>query len=345
MADLKLAIIGCGQVTETFHLPAAALSNQVDVAILVDKSITRARQLADSYGVPIIVDNYREVLDKVDAAIVALPHHLHAPVTIDLLQHGIHTLVEKPMALQTGDCDEMIAAALSTDTRLAVGLVRRFYNTSQFVKQALESGLLGTIVSFDLREGVAFSWNAVSNFLFRKDAGGGVLADTGAHAVDLLLWWLGDCDRVEYYDDAMGGVESDCELHLELQSGATGIMELSRTRRLRNSWIIRGENGTLEVGLGFNSPIRLSVNNQDIVLTGHAMRAETVDNKINDVFDRQIEDFATAILNHCSPFVPGHEGRRAVELIQNCYASRKKLEYPWLLPERLAGSMSEGALL
>jgi len=58
-------------------------------------------------------------------------------------------------------------------------------------------------------------WKVASDFMFRKEAGGGVLADTGAHLLDLLLWWLGDYESVEYCDDAVGGVEADCELSYE----------------------------------------------------------------------------------------------------------------------------------
>ena len=70
-----------------------------------------------------------------------------------------------------------------------------------------------------------YSWPVASDFMFRKDAGGGVLADTGAHVLDTVLWWLGDWDKVEYHDDAHGGVEADCLLKLTMKSGAVGTVE------------------------------------------------------------------------------------------------------------------------
>jgi predicted dehydrogenase len=333
MEKLKLAVIGCGAVTRVIHLPVIARSDQVDLAVLVDKSLPIARQLADSYGVPDVADDYRQVLGRVDAAIVALPHSLHAPVTVDLLQHGIHVLVEKPMALKMSDCDEMIQMAASSGVVLAVGLIRRFYESSQFVKQVLESALLGDISSFGAREGSVYRWKVASDFMFRREAGGGVLADTGAHALDMLLWWLGDYESVEYYDDAMGGVEADCRLHLRLQSGATGVVELSRIRDLRNVYTIHGERGTLEVGTRFDSSIRLRINGQDIVLSGRAVRDGATEMTKPSPFSRQLYDFANAVLDHREPLVPGQEGKRGVELIEECYAVRQPLKYPWTFPE------------
>ena len=344
MSKLKVAIVGCGAIAEGIHVPVTALSDQAEVAVLVDKSLPRARRLADRYGVPAVEDDYREIIGKVDAAIVSLPNYLHAPVTIDLLQHGIHVLVEKPMALETGGCDKMIETAHSAGAVLAVGLVCRFFASSLLAKRLIEDGMLGSILSFDLRRGSIYRWSVASDFIFRKEmAGGGVLTDIGVHCLDLLLWWLGDHDSVEYYDDARGGVEADCEIHLRLQSGASGVVELSRTRDLRNSWILQGERGTLEFGLGIDPTIRLRTTEDGLDFTGHAAMGGLVDKRIQDTFRRQLDDFTDAICSHRAPFVPGEEGRRAVELIEECYAVRRPLEQPWMLPDRLELGGSEGA--
>ena len=346
MDKLKLAILGCGAITKGIHLPVTALSDQVEVTVLVDKFLPRASELAQVFGVPTVTGDYREIVGKADAAIVALPNYLHAPVTIDLLQRGIHVLVEKPMALKASECDKMMDAASDAGVTLAVGLVCRFFVSSQYVKQVIEDGLLGSIVNFELRQGSIFRWSVASDFIFRREmAGGGVLTDIGVHSLDLLLWWLGDYDSVVYYDDAMGGVEADCELCIRLRCGVSGGVELSRIRNLRNSWIIRGERGTLEVGIGFNPPVRLKSKNQDVVLTGRTMRGETVDKGIRDAFRRQLDDFADAVRSQRPPFVPGEEGKRAVELIETCYAARQPSKRPWMFPKVVANGMLEEALL
>lgn len=346
MSKLRMAIVGCGAIAKGIHVPVTVLLDQVEVTVLVDKFLPRAHDLADKYGVPVVVDDYRDVIGKVDAAIVSLPNHLHAPVTIDLLQHGIHVLVEKPMALKASECDRMIAAARDADAVLAVGMDCRFFAFSRFFKRFIEDQVLGKILSFDIREGSVYSWSVASDFIFRKEmAGGGVLTDVGIHCLDLLLWWLGDYESVEYYDDAMGGVEADCEVHLRLQCGVSGVIELSRIRDLRNSWIFRGERGTLEFGLGTDPLIRLKTKSNEVDLAGHARWGDMVDTRIQDVFRRQLDDFAEAICSHRVPFVPGEEGRRSVELIEACYAVRQPLKQPWVFLDRLGHGGSEEALL
>ncbi len=221
--------------------------------MLVDKNIDRVQDLARAFGAIRASDDYHSYIGELDAAIVALPHHLHAPVCIDLLRRGIHVPVEKPMALTMTECDAMMAAAREGKAVPAVGLIRRFMNGRQWVKAALDAELLGPIQSFDFQEGVVYDWPVASDFFFRKDtAGGGVLIDTGAHTLDSLLWWLGDVASFEYYDDNYGGVEADCRLFVTMASGAHGIVELSRTRFLRNSAILRGERGEIEVDIYAN---------------------------------------------------------------------------------------------
>ena len=187
MRKLRLAAVGGGAVAEAVHLPALTLSGQAEAAILIDKSLPRAAALAAQFGVPAVAADYREVIGRADAAVVGLPHHLHAEVACDLLRHGLHVLVEKPMALRARDCDAMLEAAAGSGCVLTVGLLRRFSESLRFVKQALDGGLIGKVLSFDLREGGVYGWPVASDAMFRPEAGG-VLADAGAHALDLVLW-------------------------------------------------------------------------------------------------------------------------------------------------------------
>ena len=337
MNPVRLAIVGCGAVTELYHLPAAQETDQVQVTVLVDRNLPRAQRLAEQYKVECVLDDYQAIDGKADAAIVALPHYLHAPVSVELLRQGIHVLVEKPMALTIEECDRMIEAARQSGAVLAVGLVRRFYAASRFVKQLLDEGWLGQIRSFDVREGAIYSWPVASDFFFRKEAaGGGVLVDTGAHTLDMLLWWLGDYENVEYYDDAMGGVEANCEIRLTLKNGAEGIVELSRTRDLRNTFCIKGERGTLEIGVGFNPTVCLELCDRSASLEGRVLAQRFPQEGFLDVMRQQLDDFAQAVRGEGQPFVPGEEGRRSVALFEECYRVRQPLELPWLLPESIA---------
>ncbi|HWM90051.1 MAG TPA: Gfo/Idh/MocA family oxidoreductase [Thermoanaerobaculia bacterium] len=338
MQKVRLAVLGCGAVAQINHLPAISASERAEAVVLVDSDPGRARAMAERFGVPETATDYREVLDRIDAAVVALPNSLHAPVAVDLLRRGISVLVEKPMALTAGECDEMIAAAEAGGATLAVGLDFRFFGATRWVKDFLAEGLLGELRGFDLRQGVIPRWPFATGYLLRKEtAGGGVLADFGVHVLDLLLVWLGDWASVDYRDDAEGGIESDCDLLLRMRSGVKGVVEVSRTRNLRNTCIFEGEHATLEVGIWDPDPtIVLRWGDRDLSLSGHARAEGTPKRTFEDVFVDQIDDFAEAVREGRQPRVSGREGRRSIELIEACYAARQPLELPWSNPPELA---------
>lgn len=331
MDKIRVAVIGCGAVARVHHLPALRLSDKVQPTILVDKVLNQAKELAARFDVQDTCEDYTDIIGKVDAAVVTLPNFLHAPVATTLLKNGIHVLVEKPMALKTQECDQMIDAARVGGAVLAVGLDYRFFRSSLFVKNVIDNRLLGDIQNIDLRQGVILRWPLTSDYLLRKEkAGGGVLMDFGAHLLDFVLWWFGDYESVTYYDDAVGGVEAECEVHLRLQCGASAIVELSRTRNLRNTCIIQGERGVLEVGIwDFNPPVSLTVNTSGTVFEGRITHNGGTDKNLRDVFRRQVDDFADAIANRREPFVSGAAGRRVMKLIDSCYATRQELVLPW----------------
>jgi predicted dehydrogenase len=341
---VTIAIIGCGAVTELRHLPALARRHDCRVAALVDSNKARAEQLAARFRVPHILQDYRSALElKLDAAIIALPNHLHASVSIPMLAAGVHLLVEKPLALSVAESTEMIRAAESGGAVLAVGLSRRFSHAGRFTKWVLEKGLLGRITGFDVREGSMFNWPLASDFFFRKEAaGGGVLIDTGAHTLDQLLWWFGDVKSLDYSDDSAGGVEADCELHLTFESGVTGVIEISRIRRLRNTAIIRGEQAQLEVGLHRNT-LTWRYEHCPMHITGQGaphVPGATADQDHVDLVAAEHADWLEAIRTGRAPSIPAPEGRRSVALIEACYQRRRPLRLPWeMLPgERLSAS-------
>ena len=335
--SLNIAIVGCGAIAKLQHLPCLARRDDCQVAALVEQNEARAERLAKRFEVASVFTDYRHLLGlDIAAAIVALPNHLHAPVSIELLKAGIHVLVEKPMALSVAECDAMLEAAEAGQAVLAVGLMRRFSHAGRFAKWAIESGLLGRITSFDIQNGFIHAWPIATDFFLRREmAGGGVLIDLGVHALDQLLWWLGDVESFEYYDDNYGGVEADCKLQITLKSGTKGIVELSRTRDLRETAIIRGERAELEVALVRNF-ISLRFPDGAVGIAGYATFPEQSplpDQWVSDLIAAEHKDFLEAIRTGRSPTVPGTEARRSIALIEACYAARRPLKLPWVGPQ------------
>lgn len=331
---LKMAIIGCGAVVERFHLPALLPSNVAEVSVLVDKSEGYVQKLAETFGVRSAIGDYRELPDDIDCALIALPNVLHTPVAVELLERGIHVLVEKPLAIYPAECDQMMQAAQASGANLGVAMVLRFTPQARLIKQVLATELLGAVQSVEFEQGGPFGWPARSDYMLRKDAaGGGVLMDIGVHVLDQLQWWLGDLRLLEYRDDARGGVEADCELSFGFGNGGVGSVTLSRVRNLKNSCVIKGERGTLEVGVGFDPGISLTVAGSAIRLGGKAMQGRKAEgnmgSEVSETFGCMLEDFFKSIKEGHRPAVSAAEGRYVLGLIQDCYRIRQAEQFPW----------------
>jgi predicted dehydrogenase len=327
----RVAVIGCGAIAQSAHLPALA-ALRCRPALLVDQDGTRARTIAQRFKAAESATEFESQLHKFDAAVVALPHNLHESVCSQLLRHGKDVLVEKPMALTAAECQHMITSGEEGHARLAVGHMRRFLYAAEWTKAVLAAGLLGPLVSFDIREGTVHDWQSASNFHFqRQRAGGGVLMGLGVHTLDLLIWWMGEPASFDYYDDCYGGLEADCELHLGMACGAMGTVELSRTRNLRNTAIIRGTKGQLEVSLHSN---QVEATPREILgfrhhqVSGHRLPHQSFE----DLFVHQARNWLQSLSNREGCTVSGEEAARPIALIEECYRNRRELCFPWTRP-------------
>lgn len=333
---LDVAIVGCGAVSRMGHLPGAARAKHAQVTLLIDTDIDRARELADEFDIPNVASTTENLSEHADAAVLALPHSLHASVSIDLLSKGTHVLVEKPMATSTAECDAMIAAADQSGAVLAVGLVRRFRWVGLMLKRLIDLQSLGRVLSFDMREGSPYNWPSASSFVLKREsAGGGATIGNGSHALDSIIWWFGEPLSFDYFDDDYGGCEADSLLKLRTPNDVEGIVELSRTRSLRNSTIVRFEHGELEVP-AYGNGISLSVNQINLGFSGEAMPLVLTDGPeqhLDALMADQFDDWANAIATGTQPAVSGREGRRSIALIEACYANRQPLSMPWIQPD------------
>jgi predicted dehydrogenase len=137
----------------------------------------------------------------------------------------------------------------------------------------------------------------------------------------------------------MGGVEADCLLELEMRDGAHGRVELSRTRDLRNSCIITGERGTIEVGTKTDSVVSVAWKDGPALGGRGIFDGRPSPTNLVDLFEPQLRQFVAAINFGDQPIVSGPEGRRSIELLSACYRSRQLWTHPWDagIPAALAG--------
>ncbi len=245
---LRFAIVGCGAVVERFHLPALRQIAGVRLSALVDRDLRRLRLLGIRYPSARLCRDVDELPPHIDAALVAVPNALHAPLAIKLLRRGVHVLCEKPMATTVEACRDMNEAGRRTGAVLVVGHHKRFVPSIQKAKQLLDEGSLGAICSITGSMGLPRTWHTRSAFdLDSSLAGGGVLIDDGVHLIDLVVWLVGGIEVVgSYILPEASLVETDAKVEFVTRRGAVGVLRFSRRERLPNVLCIQGERGFLE---------------------------------------------------------------------------------------------------
>src|SRR5262245_15209090 len=124
MNRLRVAVIGVGHLGR-IHARLMAQASEAELVAVIDPSSEARAAVGAELKIPALA-HYQSLLGQIDAAIVATPSRLHHAVAIDLLKHGVHVFVEKPMTLNVGDASDLIAAAAAHDLVLQVGHVERF---------------------------------------------------------------------------------------------------------------------------------------------------------------------------------------------------------------------------
>jgi predicted dehydrogenase len=326
MSTPSLALIGCGAVADVFHLPA--LRRRPDLLpslILVDPNIEQARRVREAVGGADAVANHREVLSRVQGAIIATPHHLHYPITLDCIGAGVHVLCEKPLASSRSEVDDIVAAAERSKVRVAVDHTRRFFSSFREVQRLAASGELGEIREIDYELGEPFGWPAATESYFGIKGGGrGVLFDTGAHVVDLVCWWMGgEPDSIDYRDDARGGTEAVCKIVMQ-RGPTTARVHLSWLTKLRNTYRVVGTRGSVEGGVyEWSSLSRFDA-------SGKKRRVATDrPRQLADFFDMLLANFVDVVSKGAAPTVSAADARAVISVIDRCYADRHTLPEPW----------------
>lgn len=332
-APVRLAIIGCGAIAELGHLPGAAVAPDIDVTVLIDRDEARARALAEKFGIAHVATDIAGAADHAEAAVVALPPHLHRPAAETLFAAGLHVLMEKPLATSVADSDAMIAAAASAERVLAVAMMRRFARSARYLKALIDSGMLGPIRRYHAASGAADAWPSRSPFTFdAAQAGGGALISNGCHDLDLLLWLLGPIDTLDFRSDSDARMEGNCVLECRMQSGTEALIEISRTCTLSNEIHIEGERGVVIAPLM----------GEAITLLPHGASRDLLPDvappplQYAETMAAQLADFAAAVRGEKAPIADGLAGRDMIALVERCYATARPLAFAWDVPVKIA---------
>jgi predicted dehydrogenase len=212
--QLRVAVIGAGRLGG-FHAQKLAAMDAVRLTAVVDpEPAARNRVAAACHSEPLA--DFHPLLDEIDAAVVAAPTGLHFSVGRELLEHGIHVLMEKPLTTTAVQAEELTRIAQRQKLVLQVGHVERF-------NPALAAALPY------LRNPKYVDAQRTSPYTFRS-TDVGVVLDLMIHDLDLVLWLVrSPLRRVQALGlSVLGGHEDVAQARLEFQSGCVATLSASR---------------------------------------------------------------------------------------------------------------------
>ena len=137
MNKVRAGVIGVGRMG-TYHVGILSELDTVELAAVVDIDLKSRKVIEKNYEATGF-DNYRDIYDKVDVAIVAVPTAMHYPIAKDLLNAGIHVLLEKPCANKLDHARELFQIAEDKNLTLHIGHVERFNGAVQELHKIVES--------------------------------------------------------------------------------------------------------------------------------------------------------------------------------------------------------------
>ena len=262
---VRLALIGVGSgaggsgIGER-HLNHALAESQAFEVVAVADPADRGAEICAMHGLLHYRDTeamLREV--KPDAAVLAVPNHLHVPVGLQCVAHGVHVLVEKPLAPTVAEGKELVDAAQAKGVLVAVGHHRRFDPAVRGAKRLLDP---------DAEEGIGQLLNASVMWCLRKpddyyalehrrQAGAGPLTTNLSHDIDTLRFLCGEVEEVMGFASnrlGRGGVNEDsAALLLRFRSGGLASVSISDAAPSPWNWeSSTGENDTVPYTQGAN---------------------------------------------------------------------------------------------
>lgn len=195
MNKVKVAVIGCGTIANNAHIPSYLANEEAEIKYFCDIDLAKAEKAVTDYGCGQAVADYQDVLKdpEVQAVSICTPNHVHASIAMDALRAGKHVLCEKPAARTYAEALEMQKVQHETGKILNIGVVNRFNNGVNVIKEMIEAGELGEVyhvyVSFRAHRSIPGLGGAFTTKAF---AGGGALIDWGVHFLDIVMYCTGD---------------------------------------------------------------------------------------------------------------------------------------------------------
>ena len=337
---MKYALIGCGRIA-TNHV-TAAVNNNLEIVAVCDvvpekmEAILEKHNLADDKSIKRYTD-YKKMLEENDLELVSIATESgkHAAIALDAIDAGVNVIIEKPMAMNMADAEEIIKRAAEKHVKVSACHQNRFNVAIQEVRKAIEGNRFGKLshASINVR------WNRNKGYYDQApwrgtwEEDGGCLMNQCIHGIDLLRWMMGD-EVVEVYGATRQQFHDYLEAEdvgvavVKFENGAIGTIEGTTNvypQNLEETLYLFGENGTVKIGGKSTNTIDVWDFKDE---TAEDQKNKGLEEETSNVYGNGhtslFADVIEAIKEDRAPYVDGVAGRNALEMVLAIYKSQKE---------------------
>jgi Predicted dehydrogenases and related proteins len=317
---LGVALVGLGYYSTDLLAPALQLTSKCHLAGIVSGTPSKIEAWQKKYAIPdanvYTYDTFDSIANNpaIDVVYIVLPPSMHAEYTIRAAKAGKHVWCEKPMAPSVRECEEMIRACKDNDVTLAIGYRLHHEPNTQAVMKIARDQKYGKVVSAAAEAG--YFEGRTNHWKQKKSLGGGVMGDMGVYPLNALRYGTGmepiavsaqaSTTRPEIYSE----VEETMHFELEFPGGVTGIGDVSFGKSM-NKLHVDCAHGWYEL-----APFQSYNGVKGMTSDGTPLNA-TIPNQQA----KQMDDDASAIMNHTPLLAPGEEGLKDTIVVEAIYRS------------------------
>lgn len=355
---MRYALIGCGRIA-TNHMKAA-VNNQLEISAVCDvvpehmEVLLAKHELQNDMSILRYTD-YRSMIQEVkpDLVSIATESGIHAEIALFCIDHGVHVIIEKPMAMSISDANEIIQRSEEKHVKVSACHQNRFNIAVQEMRHALEAGRFGRLSHGSIH----VRWNRNQGYYDQAPwrgtwaQDGGALMNQCIHGIDLLRWTFGgEIEEVygqtrQQFHDYLEAEDVGMAVE-KFKNGAIATIEGTTNvypKNLEETLYIFGKKGTVKIG-------GTSTNNIDVWDFADESEADTknkgLQEETSNVYGNGhtslFADMIDAIQNDRKPYVDAYAGRDALELVLAIYKSQKEGHAVRLPLENFASTDMEG---
>ena len=313
---VKWGILGFASIARESFIPALLKADNSEFYALASRSLDKLRQYGKCFNHPVkTYSNYDQLLDdpEIEAVYIPLPNSLHKEWTIKAARKGKHVLCEKPLALTSEDCREMIQECRRNNVKLMEGFMYRYSDRIAKAQKIILENKIGQVKYIN-----SYFFSLASRACgdrINPTLGGGSLFDLGCYPVNLISMITGT-EPVSISVEAIpiNGVDRALSAILRYESGLIANINCGWINEFRSlGTTIMGTEGTLQIPEPFwGNPGSL------LLTTPEGEEKISVDG--TDRFRAEIQDFAGAIRENRPVRVDVEESIRNLKIINQILA-------------------------